>query len=542
MTPAASSHLAASGARKRARGGVLVGAAAGGGDEVADEVERVAAVDRAGRRLPPRRRRPGAAPAPASCPARSRSPASPARDEQQGDARREPAAPVAASSPASAPSSGRTARSTTTGDRRRGPASAGGGIGATAEPRRASGSGPSGSGLDSSGSPTVARQRQPERRALARLAPRLQPAAVQPGVLDGDGQPEPGAAAAPGPRLLGPPEPVEHQLRLARPQADAVVADQHRDGVLVGRRASTRTGRASPWSIALATRLRTIRSTRRGSTSAYDPVGSVQLERRCRVSSANPRTASTARTTTPCMSTRSAPSSATPASSRLISSRSPSSASNRSSSVTSSSELRRNAGSSSLAGRVEHVGGHPDRGQRGAQLVADVGGEPPLQRAELLQLADLLLDAARHLVVGLAEAGQLVLALHGHALVEVAVGEPLGDLRGRRTGRTTCRVTRLAMPASSSSSTSPPTISVLCTRPSVRCSASRAGTAGRTPGRRSRCAPAARSISVGTSTPCSSTVRTCTTACPSATRLPQVRRDVLDGARGDAGAGPDAAW
>ena len=40
------------------------------------------------------------------------------------------------------------------------------------------------------------------------------------------------------------------------------------------------TGRPSPWSTAFATRLRTIRSTRRGSTSAYDPDGQVQPQRR----------------------------------------------------------------------------------------------------------------------------------------------------------------------------------------------------------------------------------------------------------------------
>ncbi len=61
--------------------------------------------------------------------------------------------------------------------------------------------------------------------------------------------------------------------------------------------------------------------------------------------------------------------------------------------------------------------------------MADVGGESPLQRAELLELADLRLDAAGHLVVRLGQPGHLVVAVHGHALVEVTVGEPLGDLR-----------------------------------------------------------------------------------------------------------------
>ena len=79
-----------------------------------------------------------------------------------------------------------------------------------------------------------ARQRQPERGALPDLAPCLQPPAVQAGVLDGDREPQPAAAAAPGARLLGAPEPVEHQARLAGAQPDAVVAHQHGDGPLVG--------------------------------------------------------------------------------------------------------------------------------------------------------------------------------------------------------------------------------------------------------------------------------------------------------------------
>ena len=62
--------------------------------------------------------------------------------------------------------------------------------------------------------------------------------------------------------------------------------------------------------------------------------------------------------------------------------------------------------------------------------MADVGGEPALQRAELLELVDLLLDARGHLVVGLREPGDLVVAVDRHPLVEVAVGEPLGDVGG----------------------------------------------------------------------------------------------------------------
>ena len=90
-------------------------------------------------------------------------------------------------------------------------------------------SGTSGSGDRSIGSPAAARQGQPEARALPRLAPGLQPAVVQPRVLERDRQAQAGAAGGAGPRRVGPPEPVEDQAGLARAQADAVVPDRHRD-------------------------------------------------------------------------------------------------------------------------------------------------------------------------------------------------------------------------------------------------------------------------------------------------------------------------
>ena len=80
---------------------------------------------------------------------------------------------------------------------------------------------------------------------------------------------------------------------------------------------------------------------------------------------------------------------------------------------------------------VDEVAGHPDRRQRGAQLVGHVGDEPLLDAREVLELGDLLLDRGRHAVEGGAEPGEVVLALGPHALVEVALGEALGD--GGRT-------------------------------------------------------------------------------------------------------------
>ena len=88
------------------------------------------------------------------------------------------------------------------------------------------------------------RQRQPELRAAARLAPRLQPAAVQPGVLDGDGQPEARAAGGTGPRRVGPPEAVEDPGRLAGLEPDAVVP--HGDGDRAARRAPAAPRRPGP--------------------------------------------------------------------------------------------------------------------------------------------------------------------------------------------------------------------------------------------------------------------------------------------------------
>ena len=74
----------------------------------------------------------------------------------------------------------------------------------------------SGSGDPCRVSPRALRQGEPEPRAVARLAPGLQPAVVQPGVLERDRQAQAGAAGGAGPGRVGPPEPVEDDGRLAR--------------------------------------------------------------------------------------------------------------------------------------------------------------------------------------------------------------------------------------------------------------------------------------------------------------------------------------
>ena len=108
-----------------------------------------------------------------------------------------------------------------------------------------------------------------------------------------------------------------------------------------------------------------------------------------------------------------------------------SSSSKRSSSFCSSSAARAVERVEPVAGVVQHVAGHPHRGQRGAQLVGDVGDEPALHARQLLELADLLLQAGGHLVERRAQPGDVVVAAHVHALLEPAGREPLGDPAGQ---------------------------------------------------------------------------------------------------------------
>jgi hypothetical protein len=82
----------------------------------------------------------------------------------------------------------------------------------------------------------------------------------------------------------------------------------------------------------------------------------------------------------------------------------------------------------------QHVGGHPDRGQRRAQLVRDVGDEPALHAREVLELADLALQRLGHRVERAAQAGQLVLAPHPASAPRAGRGQPLGRA-GRQPDR-----------------------------------------------------------------------------------------------------------
>ena len=81
-------------------------------------------------------------------------------------------------------------------------------------------------------------------------------------------------------------------------------------------------------------------------------------------------------------------------------------------------------------GVVDDVAGHPHGGDRRAQLVGDVGDEAPLEPAELLELADLLLEVGGHLVERRREPRQVVLAGDAQALLQLPGGQPLGDPAG----------------------------------------------------------------------------------------------------------------
>ena len=80
---------------------------------------------------------------------------------------------------------------------------------------------------------------------------------------------------------------------------------------------------------------------------------------------------------------------------------------------------------------VDEVRRGPDRRQRGPQLVRDVRDELPLQHRQSLHLLDLVLEGVGHIVEALTEHSDLVVAVHGHALVEVAVGDEPGHLGAR---------------------------------------------------------------------------------------------------------------
>ena len=271
------------------------------------------------------------------------------------------------------------------------------------------------------------RQGEPELGAGAGLPPDLQPAAVQPGVLEADRQAQPAAAHGAHPGGVGPPEPVEDVLGLGRARARRRSRGRSRPRRVRFAASVISTGWPAPCSIALPTRLRRIRSTRRASTSAITVARSGRFttsSESCRSASAH--MPATTRATSAPRSIGSASSTAAPASYRLISSRSVSSALEPvqlgAQQLGRAGDVRREV----AARLVQHVGGHLHGRQRRAQLVGDVGGEPLLQLREPLELGDLPLQAVGHGVEAGGQPGQVVLAADDHPLLELALGQPLG--------------------------------------------------------------------------------------------------------------------
>ena len=83
-----------------------------------------------------------------------------------------------------------------------------------------------------------------------------------------------------------------------------------------------------------------------------------------------------------------------------------------------------------LALVVEHLAGQPDRGERRAQLVRDVGDEALLHARQVGELPDLPLQAVGHAVERAGEGRELVVAPLRQALLELAGGELLAGLGG----------------------------------------------------------------------------------------------------------------
>ena len=77
-----------------------------------------------------------------------------------------------------------------------------------------------------------------------------------------------------------------------------------------------------------------------------------------------------------------------------------------------------------LARVLDLLRGQADRGQRGAQLVGDVGDEEALHLGQGLQALDLVLQRGRHVVEGPGQGGYLVLPLDAQPLGQQPGGQP----------------------------------------------------------------------------------------------------------------------
>ena len=251
---------------------------------------------------------------------------------------------------------------------------------------------------------------------------------MQPGVLQCDRQPEPGATGGPGARGIRPPEPAEDHLRLFRAEAHAVVADGHRGGVLVVRG-------ADPDRLTLAVLDRV------PDQVAQDPLDPARVHlRAARLRHVQLDLAALAQqqglvvlqhpgddvAQVDVLQVERGGAGVEPADLQQVGEQ-----------FLEPVELVLQQLDRAPGDRVEvvarlmqQVGRHPDRGERRSQLVRDVGDEPALQPGQLLQPADLLLQVARHLVEGDREPGQVVGTADLHPLLQPAGREPLGDPAG----------------------------------------------------------------------------------------------------------------
>ena len=272
-------------------------------------------------------------------------------------------------------------------------------------------------------------QGQPEHRALAALPPGLQPSAVQPRVLQRDGQAQTGAAGGAGPGRVGSPEPLEDPLFLARPQPHAVVSDRdghrvavHRGGdhhvlalavldrvgqdvaqdalhpapVHLGEASGRRQPELDPAVPALGQLLRVIGRT----PHQIAHVNEVGFQRgRSRVVPADLQEVDQQRLE--------------PLQLALQQLDGP------------------GAGGFQIPpGLEQQVRGHLDGRERRPELVRDIGHELPLDQGQFLELAELGLQAGRHLVERGGQGREVIHAENLHALLEVA-----GRDLPRRLGR-----------------------------------------------------------------------------------------------------------
>nr|MCF0103345.1 hypothetical protein [Streptomyces sp. MH191] len=270
------------------------------------------------------------------------------------------------------------------------------------------------------------RQREPELRAAARFAPGLQPAPVQPGVLQGDRQPETGAAGGARACRVRPPEAAEHPGRLPRLESHPVVAHRHRHRAARGGQLHED---VAPLTVLHgvddqvaqhALHAPGVGLGHDGLLVAHDPYsGSLALGERFGPADHPPHDlAQVDRLGLQRRRARVEPADLQQVGEQCLEAV-----------ELVGEEFRRPCGHRVEVhpGVVDDVGRHPHGGQRGAQLVRDVRDEPPLHPRQVLELLDLELQVLRHLVEGLAQAGDVVLAGDLHAFLQASRGQPLGD-------------------------------------------------------------------------------------------------------------------